>query len=696
MRNHRVRIESLERRVLLTAYFVSPGGSDGAAGTSAGTAFATLQHAADLVVAGDVVTALPGTYAAGFSIGWNQPQNGTAASRIVFNGVGATITGRNAKTADGIDLEGTSYVTVNGFTITNPTPNNASVAITRAGIRAVEANGVAIMNNSADAMGTWGIFTGFTDDITISGNTTSNSVAQHGIYVSNSSQRPVITGNTVFGNHDCGIQINADLSQGGSGITFGALIEGNIIHDNGAGGGAAINLDGVQSSRIQNNLLYNNHSSGISLFQIDGATGSKNNLVVNNTMLMALDARWDVNINTGSTGNIVYNNILFNASTHGSIAIAADSLAGFVSDYNVVVNLMSNDGGNNAFLTLSQWRTQTGQDAHSVISTPGAVFVGSSDYHLKAGSPALDAGTSLASPNQPPAEDLEGNARPQGVAFDVGAYELVAPSQNTINGTASNDAIGLARNVDGTHIDWSIGTTVGKVLINDPGGLTINGGGGSDVITLGNGSGNPLPNRIHLNGTFTINGLAVGNALAGTNLDVGQSTVYVSYVAGSSPAGVIGQALKIGYNGGSWNGLATGSAGAITSAAAAAGAVNAFGVGYADSGDGVVLGQPINTVEIRFTVMGDANLDRVVNVTDALLMTRNWNASGAVGWDRGDFNFDGVVNLGDAGLLQKNWNSTATGSVSAAAVNGAEPSGAAGSSDVFSQTQRHSRGMRRT
>jgi len=121
-------------------------------------------------------------------------------------------------------------------------------------------------------------------------------------------------------------------------------------------------------------LLYNNHSSGISLFQIDGATGSKNNLVVNNTMLMALDARWDVNINTGSTGNIVYNNILFNASTHGSIAIAADSLAGFVSDYNVVVNLMSNDGGNNAFLTLSQWRTQTGQDAHSVISTPGAVF----------------------------------------------------------------------------------------------------------------------------------------------------------------------------------------------------------------------------------------------------------------------------------------------------------------------------------
>src|SRR5579859_526702 len=189
MRRRCARVEWLEGRVLLTTYYVSPSGSDGAAGTSAATAFATLQHAADLAAAGDVVNALPGTYASGFSLGWDFAQNGTAASRITFNGSGATITGKNVHTADAIDLEGTSYVTVNGFAITNP-----SGAITRAGIRAVQANGVVIENNNVNGMGTWGIFTGFTDDLTVANNVTANSVPQHGTYVSNSSQRPLITG----------------------------------------------------------------------------------------------------------------------------------------------------------------------------------------------------------------------------------------------------------------------------------------------------------------------------------------------------------------------------------------------------------------------------------------------------------------------------------------------------------------------
>lgn len=41
------------------------------------------------------------------------------------------------------------------------------------------------------------------------------------------------------------------------------------------------------------------------------------------------------------------------------------------------------------------------------------------DYHLKPGSPALDAGETL---DDVPA-DLEGTPRPVGPAFDIGAYE---------------------------------------------------------------------------------------------------------------------------------------------------------------------------------------------------------------------------------------------------------------------------------
>src|SRR3954471_23206083 len=114
-------IDHLERRILFTTYFVSPSGSDAAAGTSGAAAFATLQHAADLVGAGDTVDVLAGTYAHGFVLGWDGPQDGTASAPITFHAEpGATIAGRNNKTADAINLEGASYVVVEGFTIANP------------------------------------------------------------------------------------------------------------------------------------------------------------------------------------------------------------------------------------------------------------------------------------------------------------------------------------------------------------------------------------------------------------------------------------------------------------------------------------------------------------------------------------------------------------------------------------------------
>src|SRR4029077_3184689 len=69
-------VEQLEPRIALNSYFVSPTGNDNNAGTSAAP-WLTLQQAADQVVAGDVVTVEAGTYA-GFVLGWNFPQNGTA------------------------------------------------------------------------------------------------------------------------------------------------------------------------------------------------------------------------------------------------------------------------------------------------------------------------------------------------------------------------------------------------------------------------------------------------------------------------------------------------------------------------------------------------------------------------------------------------------------------------------------------
>src|SRR3954465_14943313 len=89
--------EFLEPRRLLSGatYYVSPSaGSDANPGTSAAP-FATLQHAANLVGAGDTVVARAGTYAAGFVLGWDAPTAGTAAAPVRFLAdPGAVIAGR--------------------------------------------------------------------------------------------------------------------------------------------------------------------------------------------------------------------------------------------------------------------------------------------------------------------------------------------------------------------------------------------------------------------------------------------------------------------------------------------------------------------------------------------------------------------------------------------------------------------------
>ena len=86
----------------------------------------------------------------------------------------------------------------------------------------------------------WGILTGFVNDLLIEKNIDkSGSVDQHGIYVSNSGDRPVIRNNISFNNHDNGIHMNGDASLGGDGIISGAVVSGNIIYNNGPAAAAA-------------------------------------------------------------------------------------------------------------------------------------------------------------------------------------------------------------------------------------------------------------------------------------------------------------------------------------------------------------------------------------------------------------------------------------------------------------------------
>jgi MYXO-CTERM domain-containing protein len=393
--------------LLVTYHVVASGGSDSNDGVSA--PWATLQHAVDSVSAGDTIDVAAGSYV-GFDM---QSATGVAGSPITIHGEpGAMITQAGNTRGDGINVEGVSYVIVEGFNSSNM-PND--------GFRAAVCDHITFRNDVGDSNLKWGILTGHCDDLEITDNTMSNSIQQHGIYVGNSGQRPHIARNLVFGNSGNGIHMNADLSQGAPGIISNAVVEDNIIYMNGVTGGSGINCDGIQDSIIQDNLIYAEHASGISLYMIDAAEGAKNDVVVNNTIVEASDGRWALNINSGSTGTIAYNNIFMNLnSAHGSIAIASDSFP-ITSDYNAVVDKFDliDSAGNDNFVTFAEWQTMTGQDAHSFISTPAALFANANadNYQLSSTSPAIDTGTTM---NAPPA-DILGNARVGNV--DIGAYE---------------------------------------------------------------------------------------------------------------------------------------------------------------------------------------------------------------------------------------------------------------------------------
>jgi parallel beta-helix repeat protein len=443
---------------LAASYFVSTAGSDSAGGTSA-TPWRTLQHAADVVGPGDSVTVRAGNYA-----GFYLDTSGTDVAPIEFLAdPGVLINQRNATTADGINLEGASYVVIDGFSITG---------MPRAGVRSVGfpddfAEFVTVRNVTATNNGNWGIFTGHVNDLLIESNTTSGSVNEHGIYVSNSGDRPIIRNNVSFGNRSNGIHMNGDASQGGDGIISGALVSGNRIYNNGTGGGSGINMDGVQNSRIENNLLYNNHASGISLYMIDGGGGSSGNVVVNNTIIEASDARWALNIQSGSTNNTVRNNILLNNHpTHGAIDISPDSLPGFTSDYNAVISKFTKDDSS-SILSLAQWQAATSNDLHSFAATASQLFVSpaTNDFHLKAGALAINAGTSSLAPFA----DIDGTLRPANGVFDIGAYEFGALAGD-FNRDGSLDAA--------DYVEWrnSLGTTVTRYSGAD--------GDGSGVVDL--------------------------------------------------------------------------------------------------------------------------------------------------------------------------------------------------------------------
>ncbi len=454
-------LEPLELRQLLTTYWVSTSGNDANAGTSAAP-FKRIQIGASHLHAGDTLNIMAGNYTEGVILGWDDTGtygllNGTSAAHITIQADPAAapgtviISAQNNKTHDGIDLEpGNSWIDIKGITVTN---GNGS--ITRDGIHVSGSDDCSVKNCTVTGVIRFGMFCSFTTNFLVQGNSVSNTVGNgssdqgHGIYISNSDVNPTVRGNVIFNNTTQGLHLNGDISQGGTGMIDGALIEGNLIYGNGANG---INGDGVENSRIQNNIIYNNGKHGIVIYQIDAAAGSTNNVIVNNTIYQPNSSGAAIQLVNGATNNVIYNNVLIGGRL-GSFNISDDSKPGFVSDYNAVVDHFENDDSG-ATYTLASWRTAMSQDAHSFVGNASTLFVNAAgnDFHLKTGSAAINAGTTKT--KAPPTYDFEGNSRPVGGAFDIGAYEFGSSTTDTTPPTLSSISAG-SLTTTGATISWT-------------------------------------------------------------------------------------------------------------------------------------------------------------------------------------------------------------------------------------------------
>jgi hypothetical protein len=145
---------------------------------------------------------------------------------------------------------------------------------------------------------------------------------------------------------------------------------------------------------------------------------------------------------------------------------------------------------------------------------------------------------------------------------------------------------------------------------------------------------------------------------ANSTLDVGNNHIIINYGTGADPIASIAAWIKSGYNAGAWTGVG------ITSSSAA-GNASSYGIGYADSADaGNPAGLSSGQIEIKYTLLGDANLDGAVNGSDFAILATNFNKA-VSGWDAGDFNYDGAANGSDFAALASNFNKGASQAASA-------------------------------
>ena len=223
----------------------------------------------------------------------------------------------------------------------------------------------------------------------------------------------VIHDNEVYNNTMTGIELGG--SDGKTDFVQDALLYNNIIWNNANGAPAShmvyggVELEGLDANdgtyTLYNNTFYAN-SPAHSNIQPGGAIAFGNNGVKSVTLA---------------------NNIFYAVSGSPCYLYFDDNTAPTASRVSFSNNLYFSAGKGPSGCNYSVGSIKVASDAKGVNGNPNFVGPSALNFHLTAGSPAIDAGM-----NTGVATDFDGVVRPQGSAFDIGAFEFVSGSSKQL------------------------------------------------------------------------------------------------------------------------------------------------------------------------------------------------------------------------------------------------------------------------
>ncbi len=209
----------------------------------------------------------------------------------------------------------------------------------------------------------------------------------HGILFRLGVTNSIIDDNESFGNFHGGESWATGIYLAGSPNN---LVECNRVHDN-QDSGIEVQT-GSNDNLVRQNMSWSNGDHGFALLYASGTT-LLGNVAWGNT-------HEGFSVEGAATGTRLYNCIALDpgvAPVSYCLFVDTSSTAGFESDYNILWNAIGAAPvkyGRDVYASVSAFRSATGIGPHTFGADPRFVDAANGDFHLRAESPAIDAGTS--------------------------------------------------------------------------------------------------------------------------------------------------------------------------------------------------------------------------------------------------------------------------------------------------------------